>query len=99
MKHKIYNLMGQSYYVDRPKKVVYMSTDKGDFKVSFAYLDGQIKMYRGANRIHKPLYLLFYTDFKNNNLSDYKYDVLDDVLEPEKIIHFKETISKFEYVK
>jgi len=41
--------------------------------VTFKEMDDYIKEYKNINRIYKPIALLFYTDWKNGNISNWEY--------------------------
>ena len=60
-----YDLYGDKVILDTNNKK--MNINGKDF--SFEKMDEFSKMARGANRIHKPMSLLLYTDFKNGRLN------------------------------
>ncbi len=64
--------MKYNYYgaiVDTENKTV---TTVGKIVIPFSEMDEIATHYKGANRIHKPFLLLFYTDMKNGKLSNWK---------------------------
>lgn len=76
---KIYYVMDEKYFIDKENKILFLSLNNGKTKesLSFKEADEYVKKYKNVNRIHKPFWLLFYTDWKNGRTSDWEYKEVD----------------------
>ena len=67
-----FRIFGDIITLDTKEKTLQVNDGK---KISFERLDYLVKEFKGVNRIHKPIALLLYTDYKNgkiNNYNEYK---------------------------
>jgi len=72
---KIYEFGAECFFMEPNHKKMYVTIERGNFQISFEKLDNMIKYYKTNNRIHKPIFLLLYIDYKNNKLkqNEWKY--------------------------
>jgi hypothetical protein len=80
---KHYNLFGDDVILDIPNKKMIINGKE----FTFEKMDEFVKMAKGANRMHKPMSLLLYTDYKNGKLKD--WDV--KLVESEGLIYLDES--------
>ena len=57
-------------------------------KATFDYLNKMVVSYRGANRINKPIYVTFYTDWKNNKITKDSYNLKKIVVVNKEVKEF-----------
>lgn len=88
---KIYEFGSECYFIDKERKIMYLTLDNGNFKIQFDMLDEMISKYKTANRIHKPVFMLLYTDFKNNKITENKWKFI----EVDYSTEFKTMIEQF----
>lgn len=92
-KIKIYKSVGETYFPDKENSTFYLTTDRGFFRATFKSMDDMVDEYRNVNRIHKPFYLLFYTDWKSNHTKEWNPIIIEDSVE------FREGLKKAQWVK
>lgn len=59
------------YTIDPDAKTYTIKTAKGEKTFTFEEMNEFVSAYRGANRIHKPMSVLAYTDYKHHNLKNW----------------------------
>jgi len=90
---KVYHLFEEYFYVDEHNKYMYITNDKGNFKISFDNMQLRVHAYRKVNVIHKPIYVKFFSDYRNKKLKQYKSFIVENVTDFKKeILEFKEVI-------
>lgn len=67
MIHK-FNGYGDIITLDTKEKYVQINNNS---KIPFTRMDELVQKAKGINRIHKPIALLIYTDWKNGKLNHY----------------------------
>lgn len=66
---KKFRIFGDVITLDTDNKTLQVNDNK---KISFERLNEIVKETKNVNRIHKPVALLLYTDYKNGKLNNYK---------------------------
>lgn len=66
---KKFRIFGDLITLDTEAKTLQVNDNK---KISFERLDEIVKEMKNVNRMHKPVALLIYTDYKNGKLNNYK---------------------------
>lgn len=65
-------------YIMFTENFVFLEEEKlmivNDKKATFDYLNIMVKKWRNVNRIHKPFYIIFYSDWKNKKITKDSYD-------------------------
>lgn len=74
---------GEIYTIDPEAKTYTIKTAKGEKTFTFDEMNEFVKAYRGVNRIHKPMSLLAYTDYKYGALN--KWNVKTEAIIEEKV--------------
>ncbi len=67
-----YNLFGDIVVLDTDNKKMIIN----DKEFTFDKMNEYVKLSRGANRIHKPMALLLYTDYKNGKINKWKDNIV-----------------------
>lgn len=63
--------MGETYTIDTDAETYTIKTPRGEKTFPFEKMDEFVKGYRGVNRLHKPMSVLAYTDYKNGALRNW----------------------------
>lgn len=93
-KEKVYYFGSEAYYLDKENKMLYLSlSNNKKIVISFEEADELVRIYKNINRIHKLMWMIFYTDWKNNNLKNWSFEEIDN----NKL--FKDNLMKFEEAK
>ena len=92
---KHYNLFGDDVILDIPNKKMIINGKE----FTFEKMDEFVKMAKGANRMHKPMSLLLYTDYKNGKLKDWDVKLVESENKSKSIKdltidEFKEELKK-----
>ena len=66
---KKYRIFGDVITLNTEEKTLQVNDNK---KISFERLNEIVKECKNVNRMHKPIALLLYTDYKNGKLNNYK---------------------------
>ena len=65
-------VLGDEYTVNRSTLELSIRTITGEIRTyDKAYMTKTKEQYKGVNRLHKPMALLFWTDVKNNNTKNW----------------------------
>lgn len=64
-----FRILGELITLDFNKKTLQLYGRK---PIDFETLDLIVKEYKNINRIHKPIALLLYTDYKNGKINNYR---------------------------
>jgi hypothetical protein len=74
---KVYKFGVEQYIIDKKDEMMYCFFEDREYAVPFPIINDINKIFKNKNRLHKPLYLLFYNDWKNGNLKNWKYEEVE----------------------